>query len=228
MENGNLKTKLSKRNHAALTIFHSLFQTGLTKCQKAGCMTCHGIPEVLPNICKSIVKMLWINRVIQDNGVAYCSRVHENVEAKSFKPVGITFPDRNLCEHDRLCYCQNPSSALSEILKQVKEALTSPAEGPLHDRLGDLVVICDLQRGCQEGGVAHPMVAERATCIIDSPPQITHSTGRLNGYPPCNRYAFPMSSLVKCRGNTTCALSVDVHWNLTVNSSCLVCHILLY
>ncbi len=62
------------------------------------------------------------------------------------EPVNRPLPKTPFCHSDMLQYCQTLSSALSQVYRQVKDALPVPAEQPLHDfKPGDYVVVGDLR-----------------------------------------------------------------------------------
>jgi len=62
-----------------------------------------------------------------------------------FQPVKPPLPTTDQWEDEMLRYCMSLSKSLSQIHAQVKEALPTPATGPLHD-LRPWVVIKDTRR----------------------------------------------------------------------------------
>ena len=62
-------------------------------------------------------------------------------------PPSAPLPDSTCCDDAMLQYCKTMSSALSQIRRQVTDALPQEAKGPLHDiQPGDYVLIKDFRR----------------------------------------------------------------------------------
>ncbi|XP_062255780.1 protein NYNRIN-like [Platichthys flesus] len=119
-ENGTLKNKLAK----------CCEETGLSW------------PKALP-----LVLMQMRMRVRPKYGLSPFEILFGRPANTGIGPVKRPMPSTSLCEDEMLCYCTNLSSALSAIHKQVKDALPTPATGPLHDlKPGDWVVVKDLRR----------------------------------------------------------------------------------
>ena len=118
-ENGTLKNKLAKC------------------CEETGLSWTKALPLVL---------MQMRMRIRSKYGLSPFEILFGHPANTGIGPVKRQLPSTTLCDDEMLSYCSNLSSALYAMHKQVKDALPTPASGPLHDlKPGNWVVVKDLR-----------------------------------------------------------------------------------